>query len=73
MCPLIVAALTMLILIFLLSMIQEIVHWIIILGVRISINKYDVDDGISLDFSKAPDENITSCLQSAPPLTCIIL
>ena len=41
--------LTVLILILLLPTIQEIIHWIIPVGICISIFKYDVKNGVSMD------------------------
>ena len=65
--PLIVAVLTVLTLLFLFPTSQELIHWLVLVRIRVSISKSDVDDGVSLAFPRALDENFTSCLQ-APPL-----
>ena len=46
---LLVELLTVLVLILLIPMSQEIIHWLILVGIRVSIAKSDVDDGVSLD------------------------
>ena len=48
--PLLVAFITVFILIFILSTIQELFHWLIIVGIHISISKSEPNDGVSLDF-----------------------
>ena len=70
---LIVAVLNIIIFILLLPKIQELVHWFILVVVRIHILKPGVGYGDSLYLPQALDEKIASCLQSAPPLTYIIL
>ena len=47
---LLVAVLTVLILILLLPTIQELIHWLMLVGIRVSVSKFDVDDGVSLAF-----------------------
>ena len=47
--PFLVSVINILILILLLPTSQELIHWIILVGIRFSISKYDVDDGVSLD------------------------
>ena len=42
------AVLTILIYILILSMNQELIHWLILVGIRVRISKSDVDDGISI-------------------------
>ena len=44
-----VAVLTVFDLLLLLPTIQELINWIMLVGIRVSIEKYDVDDGVSLD------------------------
>ena len=70
---LIVAVLNIIIFILLLPKIQELVHWFILVVVRIHILKPGVGYGDSLYLPQALDEKIASCLQSAPPLTYILL
>ena len=48
--PLLVVVLTVIILLLILPTSQEIIYWIILVGICVSISKYDVVDGISLDF-----------------------
>ena len=50
--PFLVAVITVIIRIYLLPTIQEIIYWLILAGISISISisKSDVDDGVSLDF-----------------------
>ena len=50
MVPLIAEVLTMLILILLLPKIQYLIHWFMLVVVRIRVSKYDVNYGVSLDF-----------------------
>ena len=54
-------------------MIKDIIHLFVIVYVRIRVSKFDVNYGISLDFPEAPNENVNSCLQSAPPLAYLLL
>ena len=49
MLPFIVLVITMIILFLPLAMSQELIHWFVIVGVRIRVSKYDVDYGIRLD------------------------
>ena len=58
---------------FLLPMIQELIHSLIIVGIRVSVFKYDFNDVISLDLPSALDETITSFLQYASTLMCFLL
>ena len=44
------AVFTIIILLFLLPTTQELIHWLILVGIRVSITKYDVDYGVSIDF-----------------------
>ena len=39
---------------------QEIIHWIILVVIRVRVSKYDVDYGVSLDLPYASDEKATS-------------
>ena len=48
--PLLVEVLTVHILLFLLQTIQELIHLLILVGIRARIPKFDVNDGASLDF-----------------------
>ena len=48
MVPLIVEVITVLILLYCLPQIQEFHHCIIFVGTRISVDKFDVNDGFSL-------------------------
>ena len=47
MSPLLVAVLNALILILLLPKIQEIIYWLIFIGIHIRISKSDINDGVS--------------------------
>ena len=47
--PFLLAVPAVIILVLLLPTSQELIHWIILVGIRFSISKYDVDDGVSLD------------------------
>ena len=47
---LLVTELTLLVPIFFLQMIQEIIHWQILVGIRVIIPKYDLNYDVSLDF-----------------------
>ena len=42
--------LTVIILIYLLPTKQELIHWLVLVGIIISISKSGVDDGVSMDF-----------------------
>ena len=44
------AMLTMLIFIFLIPKIQEPIHWIILVGIFVSVSKFDANYGISMLF-----------------------
>ena len=46
---LLVEVITVLVLIFLIQMIQELIPWLILVGICVSITKPDVDDGVRLD------------------------
>ena len=70
--PLIVAVLTMLILILLLPTVHEIIHWLVLVGVRVRVSKYNVNYGVSMDLPHAPNYNSTSYLQSTSTLTQIL-
>ena len=48
--PFFMAVLTVLILIFPLPKIQELIYWLILVGIGVIIPKSDIDDGVSLDF-----------------------
>ena len=63
----------MLVLILLLPTSQELIHWPMLVGIRAIIAKSDVDDGVSLYFPSASDEDVTSCLQADSPLTFLLL
>ena len=67
------AVLTVLILLLLIPTRQELIHWLILVGIRVSIYKSDVDDGISLDLPSSSDDNVTSFIQATSPLTYILL
>ena len=45
-----VAVITALILIFPIPTSQDLIHWLILVSIRINISKYDADYGVSLDF-----------------------
>ena len=60
---LLVAVITLIILLLIIPTIQDIIHWLILAGIRVSVSKSDLSYGVSLDFPQAPDDNITSCLQ----------
>ena len=47
---LLVSVINVLVLLVLLPMSQELIHWLIIVGIHISIAKYDINDSVSLDF-----------------------
>ena len=47
--PLIVSVIIVLIFILLLPTSQELIHWFVLVGIRIFISKSDVNYGISLD------------------------
>ena len=69
--------LTMLVLLFLITTIHELIRWLVLVGIHISIKKYDANYGISLDFQLVSDDNVTSCLQDpspnvTPPLICCV-
>ena len=51
MSPLLLALLTMLIIIFLLTTSQDIIHWLIRVGIRVRMSKYNIDDGVSMDLT----------------------
>ena len=70
---LLVSVLTMIILLLLLPTSQEFIRRFVLVCVHVSISKYDIDDGASLDLAKSFDENVTSCLKSGPPLTYLLL
>ena len=46
----VLTVLTVLTVILLISMDHDIIHWIIFVGIRVSVYKPDIDDGTSLDF-----------------------
>ena len=46
--PLLVAFITVFILIFILSTIQELFHWLIIVGIHVIISKSDFGDDVSM-------------------------
>ena len=46
--PLIVAVLTVLIFLDSFQPIQDCLHWLIFVGIRVSVNRFDVNDGTSL-------------------------
>ena len=48
---LLMEVLTVLIVIFLLPTTQELIHWFVLVGVRVQVFKYDVGYSISQDFS----------------------
>ena len=43
---------------------QELIHWLILVGIRVIIPKSNVDDGGILDFSLSSNENITTQFSS---------
>ena len=49
--PLFMAVFTMIILILILSMIQEIIHWFVLSGFHVRISKSDMNDGVSINLS----------------------
>ena len=73
MSPLLVEILTVLILLLPLLTIQELIHWLILLGIRVRIYKSDVDDDVSLDLPYALDDDIIPCLHPPPLLTSPLL
>ena len=58
---------------FFILTIHDLIHWFIVVGICVSIVKSNVVDGVSLAFTLGSDEDITYCLQAAPPLTYLIL
>ena len=59
---LLVAVINILIFLLLLPPIQELIHWFVLVGVRVRASKYDDEYGISLDLPEPSDENIISCI-----------
>ena len=51
MLPLLVSVLTVIVLTFLLPTSQEQIYWLILVGIRASITKYGVNDGVNFDLS----------------------
>ena len=47
---LLVAVLTVIIIILIIPVIQELIHRFVIVRVHLSVSKYDVDNSVSLDF-----------------------
>ena len=47
---LLLEVLTVLIFVFLVPNIQDLIHWLILVGVNVRVSKYDVDYGVSLSF-----------------------
>ena len=60
---------TVLILLLLIPKIKELIHSFVLVGFCISVYKSDIYDGASMSFLLSLYENVTSCIQSAPPLT----
>ena len=60
--PLIVAVLTVLIFLDSFPPRQELHHWVILVGTRVSIAKFDVHDGVSLLIPLTSDNHIYPCL-----------
>ena len=54
------AVVTIIIIILLIPIIQELIHWIILVGIHISIFKLDVDDGVSLALPQATNKYVAS-------------
>ena len=54
------AVVTIIIIILLIPIIQELIRWIILVGIHISIFKLDVDDGVSLALPQAPNKYVAS-------------
>ena len=48
--PFLVAVITVVVFLFLVPTSQKLVYWLIFVGICLSISKYDIDYGISLDF-----------------------
>ena len=70
---LIVAVITVLMLLDFLPLIQERCHWIKSVGVRVSVAKFDVYDGVILSVPWALNCYVTLCLQFSTPLTYLSL
>ena len=66
---LLVTLLTLFVILLFLPTSQDIIHRFFIMGVCVSIYKSDVNYDVSLDLLWYLYENVTSCLQSSPPLT----
>ena len=64
---------TLLLPILFLPMIQERFHWILIVGVTVRPPKSEVNNGIIMTYPEAPDEDVSSSLQSPPTLTYLLL
>ena len=60
---LILEVLTMITLLGFLPLIQERLHWIKYLGVRVSIAEFDVDDGASMSLLQSLNHYVTPCIQ----------
>ena len=67
------AVITVFIIIFLIPTVQELIHWFLPVGICVQVSKLDINYGISLGFPYSLNEYVISCLQSAPPLTYLLL
>ena len=54
-------------------MIQEWFYWFLLVGFTVQVSESDVNDGVSLTFPSAPDEEVSYSLQYAPSLTYQLL
>ena len=52
---------------------QDHYHWLLLVGVTAWVPQSYVNYCLILTFPQAPDEDVTLCLQSAPPLTYLLL
>ena len=54
-------------------MIQEQFYWFLLVGFIVQVTESDVNDGVSLTLSSAPDEEVSYSLQYPPSLTYLLL
>ena len=72
--PLIVVVLTVLISLDIFPPIQERRHWLILVGIRVSVTKCDFNDGVSLSIPEASDHHVSPhFLVLVTPLTYLPL
>ena len=67
------AVIAVLILILLIPTSQDLIHWLMIVGICVRLSKFDFDDSLIMTFPLSPNECFKYFLQSSPTLTYLIL